>query len=346
MARYLAWQLAAEPPRNDPEDGVLARSSLREAQQLARLISLSAGPAAETSRWLASAQASAIGLAWHGFSSCDQAHVVYHGGLIEHYGTEVLFLPELGVGVFAMSNFAPVNLGSITHTVLAWLDASGALLPREKRPTSAPALDTALARLLEVQAHWDEAKYRAMLSAGHQERITKEREQRELAEYTELHGQCSAGPIVHYGNQNVARYLLECERARLEMALYLEPKTGLIDGFIGHSSDVPAVPGSEQAARQALALLAKRPRPDPHQLFAEEQFPPAQLDRLAVELASGGGCQLAEPIERDGNGWQRFNLSCSAGPKRVLAIRLSDEGPKLIHELTIQRAVSGRCAEK
>lgn len=346
MGRYVAWQLSAYPPRNDPQDGVLARSSLREAQEPGRLISLSAGPAAEASRWAAQAQANAIGFAWHSFSSCDYAHVVYHGGLIEHYGAEMYMLPTLGVGVFAMANFAPVDLGSINRAVLGWLSASGALVPREKRPLSAPELETALARLLEVQASWDEAKYRAMLSVGHQQRITKEREQRELSEYTKLHGQCRAGPMLHYDNPNVATYLLDCERARFEMALYLEPKTGLIDGFVGHSFGVEAIAGSARAAKRALAFLTKKPRPALDGLFAEKHFPPAHLDRLASEVASGGQCELGAPTERDGNGWQHFELSCSRGPSRTLAIRFSDDDPKLIQELTILRAPGGPCAEK
>jgi hypothetical protein len=346
LGKYVAWQLRAEPPRSSPGDGVLSRRALRESQELGRLFSLSAGPAAETSRFAAHAQANAIGLAWHAYTSCENARVVYHGGLIEHYGTEVYFLPELGVGVFAMSNLAPVDLGSIIRTVLSWLTASQALVPREKRATSAPELETALARLLEVKDEWDDVKYRAMLSAGHQERITKEREQRELEEYTELHGRCTRGPMLRYENPNVATYLLQCERGRLEMALYLEPKTGLIDGFIGHSFQVEPSREGERAAKRALDFLVRKPRPKLDGVFAEEHFPPAHLDRLSAEIASGKSCKLGEFVERDGNGWQQFRLACSQGPKRILALRLSDEEPKLIRDLTIQRTGGGACVEK
>jgi hypothetical protein len=50
--------------------------------------------------------------------------------------------------------------------------------------------------------------------------------------------------------------------------------------------------------------------------------------------------------ERDGNGWQQFRLACSQSPKRILALRLSDEEPKLIRDLTIQRTGGGACVEK
>ncbi|HVR63821.1 MAG TPA: serine hydrolase domain-containing protein, partial [Polyangia bacterium] len=66
LARYVAFQLAAYPPRDDPEAGPVRRASVREAHTAAALVGLRVEPAHDgaDSPPSLSATASAIGLAW------------------------------------------------------------------------------------------------------------------------------------------------------------------------------------------------------------------------------------------------------------------------------------------
>ncbi|HEY6724449.1 MAG TPA: serine hydrolase domain-containing protein, partial [Polyangiaceae bacterium] len=344
FGRFLAWQLGAQPPGQDTPEVGLARASRREAQQPGRFTGFSVQPPRAGAPWVANAEASAVGLSWHGYSNCDYDYVVFHNGLVHTYATDSAFLPRFGVGVFAFANSA-ADVGRLRRELLDKLKQTGALAPREQRPLETSKLDRALAQLLEVYDTWDEDKYQAMLSEQHKRNITQEREQQELSEYRELHGTCRSGRMLHYTSQNVARYLLDCDRARLEMALYLNPESALIDGFVGYSSGVEAPPEVSRAAKKALGLL------NVWNQKAFEQLVTRKIDSggaraLSEQLKSVAPCALGELLERDGNRWHRFRATCNSGPPRILALHLDDADSRHVDGLTLTPVSGGACAEK
>lgn len=345
FGRFLAWQLSAHPAGSGPEDGVVRRSSRRESHDMGRLIGFGVRPARAESRWLAQADASAIGLSWHGYKTCDFDHVVFHNGLVHTYASDAAFLPEFGVGVFAFTNSAPSDLASLRRELLERLQGSGALLRRERRASRAPRLERALHRLLEVYGEWDEHKYDAMLSAWHKERITRERERVELEEYRALHGNCRPGPMLTYTSENQARYLLTCDKARLEMVLYLNAE-GLIDGFVGHSSGVEPMPGAFELAERAVALLNRWDETAFDALKAPDFADAGRVSGLAAGLASATPCELGDFMERDGNRWQRFRVTCKRGLPRVLSLHPSDSDARRIDGLALEPIGGGPCAPR
>jgi len=346
FGRFLAWQLAAEPPGQHAPGVGLLRESRREAQQPGRLTGFSVGPARAEAPWLANAEASAVGLSWHGYSNCDFDYVVFHNGLVHTYSSDAAFLPRFGVGVFVFANSSPTDVGRVRRELLDKLKHTGALEPREKRPLGAPKLELALARLLDVYNTWDEHEYQAMLSEGHKQNITQERERIELAEYRELHGTCASAQMLHYTNQNVARYVLSCERARLEMALYLNAETGLIDGFVGYSTGVKAPAAVATAAEKTLELLNRWNEPVFERLMTKRPESTAAGRALSQQLQAVGPCSLGELQERDGNRWHRFRATCKRGPARVLALHLDDADSSRVDGMTLSPVGGGACAEK
>jgi CubicO group peptidase (beta-lactamase class C family) len=346
FGRFLAWQLAAEPPGQDTPEVGLLRGSRREAQQPGRLTGLNVQPAHGGAPWVANAEASAVGLSWHGYSNCDFDYVVFHNGLVHTYSTDAALLPRFGVGVFAFANSSPADVGRLRRELLEKLKNTGALVPREKRPLEAARLELALARLLDVYNTWDEHKYQAMLSDGHKQNITQEREQIELSEYRELHGACSSARMLHYTNQNVARYVLSCERARLEMALYLNAETGLIDGFVGYSTGVKAPPAVLTAAEKTMGILNVWNEPAFKRLMSERSQGTAPGLLLSQQVHAVAPCSLGELLERDGNRWHRFRATCKHGPARVLALHLDDADSSRVDGMTLQPLGAGACAEK
>lgn len=344
FARFLAWQLGAQPPGQELATVGLRRSSRREAQQPGRFTGFSVQPPRAGTPWVANAEASAVGLSWHGYSNCDYDYVVFHNGLVHTYATDSALLPRHGVGVFAFAN-SHVDVGRLRRELLDKLKQTGALVPREQRPLETTRLDVALGRLLEVYDVWDENKYQAMLSEQHKRNITQEREQQELTEYRELHGACRSGRMLHYTSQNVARYLLECERARLEMALYLNPENGLIDGFVGYSTGVEPPPEVTRAAKKALAVFNVWDQKAFEKLVAGKVDAGAARS-LSTQLQAVAPCSLGELLERDGNRWHRFRATCRSGPPRVLALHLDDADRTRVDGLTLTPASGGACAEK
>jgi len=354
FGRFLAWQLAAQPPGQAASavgleaglDVGLGRASRREAQEPGRLTGFSVQPPRAGAPWVANAEASAVGLSWHGYSNCDFDYVVFHNGLVHTYASDAAFLPRYGVAVFAFANSAPTDVGRVRRELLEKLKQTGALAPREQRPLEAPRLERALAQLLEVQNDWDASKYQAMLSESHKQNITEEREQQELAEYHELHGACRSGRMLHYTSQNSARYLLDCDRARLEMALYLNPQNGLIDGFVGYSSSVEAPADMSLAAKKTIDLLNKWDQKGFERLMAH-QVDAGGTKALSAQVQAFGPCALGALMERDGNRTYRFRASCKSGPARVLTLHLDDNDRSRVDGLTFAPVPgAGACAEK
>jgi CubicO group peptidase (beta-lactamase class C family) len=101
-AKYVAWLLAAWPPRDDADTGPVKRASVRELAQGAnfpRLRQRSGQSGADACR-----QASAYGMGMIVAADCDLGVTLSHGGGYPGYGSHVLLLPDHGVGVFALAN--------------------------------------------------------------------------------------------------------------------------------------------------------------------------------------------------------------------------------------------------
>src|SRR5262245_19478559 len=102
LGRYVAFMLSAWPPRDDEDKGPVKRSSVREMQQGQRFSSLTAKTATATGPMTAVTRAYAYGL--NSASDCSYRFLVSHGGGLPGFGSNMTWLPEYGVGVYAMAN--------------------------------------------------------------------------------------------------------------------------------------------------------------------------------------------------------------------------------------------------
>lgn len=104
MARYTAFQMAAWPPRDDPDDGVVRRASLRESH----LIAGHASPVGQT-----------FGVGWAVVQDEVLGHLVFHTGATYQYACSVFMLPRQGIGVVAMTHTgAPDELDRMAKETL------------------------------------------------------------------------------------------------------------------------------------------------------------------------------------------------------------------------------------
>jgi CubicO group peptidase (beta-lactamase class C family) len=343
LGRWIGWQMSAYPPRSDAAAGPLARATLRESHGVVGDLSVGVGaPFSTLEPWIAEPWAAGTALGWGASAMCDFDRLVEKNGLVEGFQTESGFFPAEGIGIVVLANKGRVDglKRRAFFDVLKLLRGTGGVARRVRIARRTPELDGALARLLEVMNDWDDGKYRAMLTAQHQERVPLEREKRELAGYAALHGRCSGGTVVRFDSAAHARYRLECERGRLEMDLSIAD--GLINGFVGHSKEVEADPAMRDAALAALAMLARNGRR--RTKVVDVLLSAAELDRRADSyLRSHGSCELGALAELDGNGWARFELACKRGHGVVLAIRLDDATSSKIAGLELE-PTGGRCA--
>jgi len=132
LGKYVAFHLSAWPPRDDEEAGPVRRASVREMAHLWTPANLTARLAD------GKLQASEAG---YGFglrvaSDCRFEHIVAHGGGLPGFGSYMAWLPDYGVGMFAM---ATLTYSGPSEPISKSWDAmlkTGGLRKRELAPTT------------------------------------------------------------------------------------------------------------------------------------------------------------------------------------------------------------------
>ena len=127
MGRYLAFHLSAWPARDDPEAGPVNRASVREMAHLWTPANLTArgGPSG------VQASISGYGYGLRVTADCRFDTIVGHGGGLPGFGSYMQWLPEYGVGMFAMATLT--HVGPSEPMSAAWdvMAKAGGLRARE-----------------------------------------------------------------------------------------------------------------------------------------------------------------------------------------------------------------------
>jgi len=214
FARYVAFQLAAWPPRDDPENGPLRRSSAREMQQPLRL-----RPAPD-------AKAPALAVAGYGFGLLAGEHprdgrVVFHSGGLPGFGSHVQWLPDHGVGVIGFANLTYAPMRTVVSGAIDALAATGGLVPRMPQPS--PALLAARETVLRLYESWDDT-VAAELAADNLFMDRPARQRREdFAKMRAEHGRCfDASALVATGAMR-GSWRMHCDQGILVATLWLAP---------------------------------------------------------------------------------------------------------------------------
>jgi hypothetical protein len=255
MSRYVAAQLAAYPPRNEPEDGALRRSTLREAHSsgLASLFRVVLADTSKKGESLVDAVADSYGFGWVARRSCAFDDLVWHNGGLPGFSSDIRFLKDRGVGVIALVNLLPAEAAAISVRVVRALARSGGLSKRTLPPP--PQFDPLMKKLLAVYNEWDEGVYKSILTARRPPMAAIEKE--ELAGYKELHGVCKGYKFAESSSPRSATFSLECERGPLEMRLMTSPSDGLLTGFVGTTRGLPVPKELRPVAEKVTGLIRK-----------------------------------------------------------------------------------------
>src|SRR4051812_45983368 len=95
-AKYVAWVLNAWPPRDGPEDSILARASVREITRPANFAAVQP-PLTEGG----CSRSASYGYGVVPYQDCVLGVYFAHSGGLPGYGSNVLMIPARGLGVFA-----------------------------------------------------------------------------------------------------------------------------------------------------------------------------------------------------------------------------------------------------
>jgi CubicO group peptidase (beta-lactamase class C family) len=219
LARYVAFQLAAFPPRDETGNDPVRRSSLREMQQMWRHGDLTAFAATGNAPLAVNSIGYGYGLRiWR---DCRFAHIVGHGGGLPGFGSYMMWLPEYGVGMFAMANVTYAGPASPMNQAFDVLRRTGALKPRALAP--APVLTSTRDAIFALWKDWSDSKARA-LAAGNLFVDVPERERRAQRDLIRARvGACTSVTGVEPENLLRGSFRMICERGEVRTTFTLAP---------------------------------------------------------------------------------------------------------------------------
>ena len=158
LGKYVAFHLSAWPPRDDADSGPVRRSSVREMAHMWTPSNLTVRRNGGGVR---------VSEAGYGYglrigSDCRFEHIVGHGGGLPGFGSYMEWLPDYGVGMFAMASLTYAGpAGAISQ---AWdvLLKTGGLRPREL--PVAPILSEMRGHIFSLWKTWNDAEAKQIAS--------------------------------------------------------------------------------------------------------------------------------------------------------------------------------------
>jgi len=213
LARYIAFQLDAYPPRDGEDKGPMRRASRREMQTLWRY--------SGTQAVGAQIRSGGYGYGLRIVHDCAFGHVVSHGGGLPGFGSNMTWLPEHGIGIVSMTNLTYAGPASAAMEALTELHKAGALTPRAW-PVSGYLRDTQRV-LTELFQSWDEAKARRVAAMNlFLDQPMAERKAEIERMRAQVGGNCRAGAL-RAENWLRGSFGLNCAKGKVEIYFTLAP---------------------------------------------------------------------------------------------------------------------------
>jgi CubicO group peptidase (beta-lactamase class C family) len=217
MGKYIAFHLSAWPARDDPDTGPVRRSSVREMSMMwtpANLIAQRSGNALHATE-------NGYGYGLRTSIDCRFEHIAGHGGGLPGFGSYMAWLPDYGVGMFAMANLT--YIGPAEPISQAWdiLLKTGGLEKREL--PVAPILSQMRHHIVNLWRSWDSAEVKQIASMNLLLDIPADQRLAEIARLKREVGECtSAGPVIPE-NWLRGQFNLQCQRGTVGVFFTLAP---------------------------------------------------------------------------------------------------------------------------
>ena len=218
-ARWVAFLLSAWPARDEPDTGPVARASVREIVQGSNFVTTSmrrpeiGGAPCR--------QAVAYGMAWRVVSDCDLGTVLTHGGGFPGYGSNVLLLPDKGVGVFVFTNRTYSGPSIPAFKAALAMKAAHEIADRDTPVSARVAAGYAVAKT--IWASGDVAVVQASLAMNFLMDRDVPHWKAELARVKAEVGACAASEPVQGDSAMQGTFVWRCEHGRIQGTLLLAP---------------------------------------------------------------------------------------------------------------------------
>jgi CubicO group peptidase (beta-lactamase class C family) len=218
-AKYVAWVLSAWPPRDGAEDAILKRSSVREIVQGSNFPAVVTR--ADKTDPAACDQARVYGMGMIVYSDCVLGPYFTHSGGLPGYGSNVVFLPERGVGVFAFANVTYAPASRAVRQAAITLVQSGAFPARAPAPSD--RLQEAARIMAKIYAAGDVTVAGQALAVNVLVDRDASHRNADLAALKPQLGACGAAEPFSSDTAMSAVITYRCERGRLRAQVLLAP---------------------------------------------------------------------------------------------------------------------------
>ncbi|MDJ1504510.1 serine hydrolase domain-containing protein [Xanthocytophaga agilis] len=228
FSRYMALHLQAWPPRDEADNGIIKRSSLREMHQLGRINTLNAQYKYPSGRLCPTVSGYNFGLRWT--KDCDNRVSVGHSGGLPGFGSNWSVLPDYGIGVVCFSNLTYAPTGAINVQVLDSLITLAELKPR-KLPVSS-ILEKRKNEIIALLPDWKNAVNSGIFAENFFPDNPLEILQTQSAEIFANAGKVIKVRELMPENQLRGVFIMEGEKANIQVSFTLTPeKNPLIQEF-------------------------------------------------------------------------------------------------------------------
>jgi CubicO group peptidase (beta-lactamase class C family) len=217
LGRYVAFHLSAWPPRDDADPGPVQRSSVREMAHMWTPSNLTARRTGGTLRVTEAGYGYGLRIG----TDCRFEHIVGHGGGLPGFGSYMEWLPDYGVGMFAMASLTYAGpSGPISQ---AWdvLLKTGALKPREL--PVAPILSQMRGHIVNLWKSWNDAEAKQIAAMNLFLDAPAAQRRAEIQQLKNEVGECpQAGPVIPE-NWLRGQFNMACQRGTVGVFFTLSP---------------------------------------------------------------------------------------------------------------------------
>jgi CubicO group peptidase (beta-lactamase class C family) len=324
LGRYVAYQLAAFPPRDEPEDGPVRRSSRREMQMAWRASGATVNRDAGTRRLQLNSSGYGYGLGVA--QTCTLSHIVSHGGGLPGFGSFMVWLPEHGVGLFAMSNLTYSGQRGPAYQALQELEKTGALQPRQLPPT--PALLSARDGIVKLWNHWDERAATQLAADNLFLDRSAEARRKGIEALKASLGSCRPAAELEPENWLRGRFQMDCEKGHVTVSFTLAPTTPPTVQYLSFLGAVQMSAAQQETAATLAASIGKPEREPLTRVAAPSTDAEEALRRIERAHQDYGSCRVGRLVNGDGSGEALVTLECDRGQVN-LGFRSDQETGKL-----------------
>ncbi len=217
MGKYVAFHLSAWPPRDDTETGPVRRSSVRE---MAHLWTPSNLVAARSGGELRAAE-SGYGYGLRVTIDCRYEHIAGHGGGLPGFGSYMAWLPDYGVGMFAMASLTYAGPSEPINQAFDVLFKTGGLQKREL-PVS-PVLSQMRDHIANLWKSWNDTEAKQIAAMNLFLDAPAAQRRAEIQQVKDEAGECAnAGPVIAE-NWLRGQFNIACQRGTVGVFFTLAP---------------------------------------------------------------------------------------------------------------------------